>query len=154
MPRDLHLKAAAVAVALITAGGCHGMDTASSDRANSASGTLADSRWLAEDIDGRPVAAGAQAIGQATVEFQGTDRIAGSTGCNHYSGPVTVGADSFSVGILATTRRACSPPLMSQEQRFTDALTAARRYSIEGATLRLFDASGAERLRLSRSTGQ
>ena len=139
------LTAAAIVATLMTAGGCHGTNTSEA----AATSGLADSRWLAEAIDGQAVATGSQ----STLEFQGSDMITGSTGCNRYSGPVTIIGDSFRVGALVTTRRACPPPRMSQEQRFTEALAASQRYRLDGTSLLLLDATGAERLRLGRSTG-
>ncbi len=62
------------------------------------------------------------------------DRIGGSTGCNVFTGPARVTGDRITLGHLATTRRACAPDVMAQEQRFTEAIA-----DIDGWR---FDASG------------
>jgi heat shock protein HslJ len=143
MRRGGRIPAAMMLAALLIGGGCRGMGT------DDATPAIADSRWLAEDIDGRGIVDQAQ----STIEFQGTERIAGSTGCNRYFAQVTLIGDNISVGQIASTRRACPPALMDQEQRFTQALAAARRYALDGPYLLLFDAAGAQRLRLVRYTG-
>ena len=144
MRRGERIPAAMMLAALLIGGGCHEMGAD-----ESASAALADSRWLAEDIDGRGVSDQAQ----STIEFQGTERIGGNTGCNRYFAQVTIVGDSIRVGPIAPTRRACPPALMNQEQRFTEALAAARRYTLDGPYLLLFDAAGQQRLRLTRYSG-
>jgi putative lipoprotein len=133
-----------IVIASIISGGCH--DMATSEPAASA---LADTRWTAEDIDGRGVIDEAR----STIEFQGSEKIAGETGCNRYFASITVVGDSISVGAIAATRRACPPALMNQEQHFTRALADVRRYTLDGPHLLLFDAAGNQRLRLVRSSG-
>ena len=36
--------------------------------------------------------------------------VGGSTGCNHYSAPVTIDGDSMKIGMIAATQMACAPP--------------------------------------------
>lgn len=144
MRKGERIAAVMVLAALLIGGGCQHMGAS-----ESASPALADSRWRAEAIDGRDVAAEAP----STLAFQGSERIAGSTGCNRYFAQVTLVGDTIGVGAIAATRRACPPALMDQEQRFTAALAAATRYALDGPYLLLFDAGGDERLRLSPYTG-
>lgn len=127
----------ALALALALASGCQSMDAA-------APPTLADSQWIARSINGQPVADGVS----STVEFEGTTAVAGSTGCNRYRGEVTIDGGALAFGPLATTRRACLPPQMDQERRFTQALRATTAWQRDGDDLAFLDDRGDVRLRL------
>lgn len=108
---------------------------------------LAGTRWLARTIDGGGVVAGAE----PTLEFAGADRVAGSAGCNRYAGAALVSGNAVRVGPLASTRMACVPERMAQEDRFLAALGAAAAIRVEPPdTLVLVDGAGVERLRFSR----
>ena len=135
---------AAMLAALIISGGCQDMD-----ETGSVPTALADSRWLAEDIDG----AGVTDLARSTIEFLRSGKIAGNTGCNRYTAPLALVGDGIRVGPIAATRMACPPALMQQEQRFTKALAAAQRYALDGPYLLIFDAAGEQRLRLARFAG-
>lgn len=56
-------------------------------------------------VDGSPIG----------LVFDG-EQVSVSTGCNSGHGTVTVTGDQLSVPELATTRKACAPELMAQEQ--------------------------------------
>jgi heat shock protein HslJ len=73
-----------------------------------------------------------------TLREQG--RVAGSAGCNRYTGPYTY-VNELTLGAIAVTRMACPPPIMEQEQRFLDVLQAVKTYSLEDQ-LRLQTADG------------
>ena len=105
-----------------------------------------DVDWRAETIAGRP------AIGTEppTLRFGADGRVGGNTGCNALTGSVEIDPPALRFGPLATTRRACEPPLMEQEQRFSVALGEVRRFEQEGRTLVLRDAAGVAVMRLSR----
>lgn len=102
--------------------------------------------WIAEDI------AGAGVVDRARSTLQVREgRIAGSSGCNRYTGSGRFENGEVRIGKLAVTRMACPPALMDQEAKFLKALSASHRYEIgaEGL-LRLYDGSGAATLRFSR----
>ena len=100
--------------------------------------------WQVEDIDSR----GIVDRSVITMGFTEGGRILGSTGCNRYLGAATVAGDVLSLGDIGSTRRACVPTLMSQEQRFLNALNDAARYEIDKDTwLLVYDAESVERLR-------
>lgn len=107
---------------------------------------LTGTKWLAEDIDGRGVIDNAQ----STVEFVAADRIAGRAGCNQFSGNVKLDGTKIQVSPLISTKMACVPALMDQENRFLQALQAARSLKLEETKLLVLDESGATRLRLDR----
>jgi len=87
----------------------------------------------------QPPAAGSP----VTLEFDAWGRAAGSSGCNRFTGPyATERSGSLSFGRLASTRRACLEPLMSQETRFLQALERTTGYLLRRGTLKLTDAAG------------
>jgi len=100
--------------------------------------------WRVEDID----QGGVIDNSMVTMLFEEKSRIAGSTGCNQYTGSVMVENKSFQVATVASTRRACVPAIAKQEQRFLEAINEAVRYEIESNTwLLIFDASNKQRLK-------
>jgi len=109
---------------------------------------LIGTAWLADDIGGRGVVDRAQ----STLEFAKPGQIGGLAGCNRYFGPVTLEGDTISFGNLASTRMMCADTLMNQEQRFFQALSAAKRLELthEGQILRMYADDGAPVLRFSR----
>jgi putative lipoprotein len=111
------------------------------DKENGAA-TLAGSRWVARTIE---VRASADKV-QSTLEFLADGRVAGSTGCNRYSGAVSIDGSAIRFGPLASTKMACPPPMMDQEQRFSQALAQSVRWRLDGGDLLLFDAGGTQRL--------
>lgn len=128
---------------LIAAGGCGSMD-----RNEAAPSPLAASRWVARAIDGEPVAEGVE----STLTFAEGGRVAGSTGCNRYTGQATIDGAALTFGPIATTRMACPPPRMDEERRFSAALQATAGWRIEDGELVLVDAAGEPRLRLAPLT--
>lgn len=88
---------------------------------------LIGTSWLAEDIGGR----GVIDYAQTTISFDADGRVSGSGGCNRYFGPVTIQENMITFGVLGSTRRACPPALMDQEQKFFNALAASRSYRFE-----------------------
>ena len=120
--------------------------------------TLADSHWQVESID----RAGIIDFSHVTLNVNSngdTSRVSGSTGCNQFTGALDVdeadtvfsdksSAESFSTDKLILTKKACTPALMKQEQRFIEMLTASATYSIvENTWLVLYDSNGDETIR-------
>ncbi len=109
-------------------------------------GALTEHRWRAEDIGG----GGVIDFAQTTLAFSSDGRAEGSGGCNQFSGPVSVDGDAMTFGHIASTRKACVPALLDQEQKFLIALAGTRSYTLDGSTLTLLDASGRPVARLMR----
>lgn len=100
--------------------------------------------WLAEDIRGRGVIDNAQSkIAIAA------GKVTGSGGCNRLFGSATIAGETLTFGGIGTTRMACVPALMNQEQRFLAALAATRTYRFDGPYLKLYDGGGAELVRFT-----
>jgi heat shock protein HslJ len=109
---------------------------------------LVETAWLADDIGGRGVVDRAQ----TTLEFTEPGRVGGRAACNRYFGPVTLEGDAVSFGNVASTRMMCADALMDQEQRYFQALSAAKRieFTHEGQILRMYADDGAPVLRFSK----
>src|SRR5262245_8614886 len=107
---------------------------------------LSGTSWVAEDIDG----GGVLESTQSTLSFEGEERIVGSTGCNNYFAPIQLSGTTLRSGAIGSTRRACPPPVMSQERVFRGALAAVTAFRQDDRTLFLVDATDRVRLRLTR----
>ena len=86
--------------------------------------------WRVEDINEGGVIDNTM----VTIRFVESDKIAGSTGCNRYSGSVATTNEKFVVSKAVTTRKMCAPAIVKQEDRFLTALNDATRYEIESGT--------------------
>lgn len=119
----------------------------------SAQGADADidgTAWLVEDIAGHGVIDRAQ----TTLSFDAAGRISGSTGCNRYTGVATRDGAALRFGQLATTKRACVPALMDQEQKFSQAMQDVRSYAVAAnGLLYLNGENGASLLRFASMPG-
>jgi heat shock protein HslJ len=107
---------------------------------------LAGSAWTVELIAGQAPLMGRG--GAPSLTFPTEGGVAGSTGCNRFSGAAAFGAEgALSLGgpdgMLATTRMACTLLLMQQESRMTAALGRVVRYEVPAdGRLWLVDADG------------
>lgn len=101
---------------------------------------LSGTRWVAQSINGQPVA-----FRTPTLEFAG-DRVSGTGGCNRYFGGYEAQGDQISFGGVGSTRMACEGPVMAQENAFHTTLAAVRAYRREGETLVLEGANENESL--------
>lgn len=89
---------------------------------------IGSGEWRALDINGFPVAPPAS----VTLTL-GNGKASGSAGCNSFTGTYDLGRnEGIRFGPLATTRKACEPALMEQEQRYLALLAAVRGYSVYG----------------------
>jgi len=107
---------------------------------------VAGTRWRVETI------AGAPAPDAAATEFAilPDGRVAGTAGCNRFTGAGAFAGGVARIGPLAATRMACAPDVMEQERRLLDALAQAARYETRADVLALSDAAGVELMRLRR----
>ncbi len=101
------------------------------DSAPGAATDLRGTAWVLEDLGGAGVVDGVQ----ATLVFAQDGTASGNSSCNQFRGPVIVKANEISFGGLAVTRKACVEALMRQEERYLEALRAARRFEIKGSLL-------------------
>lgn len=70
-----------------------------------------------------------------TFEFDTEGNIGGSGSCNRFGGTCTVEGNTMKIGPLRSTRRACEPDVMRQEQQFLALLGAVTAWSMDGEEL-------------------
>lgn len=94
---------------------------------------LHNTQWQLLSMAGKPPLSNPKK--SASVQFMG-NRIAGTGGCNRFTGTFSVEEDRLMVSDrMASTLMACPEPQMKQEQAFTQALAAATTYEIKGDML-------------------
>jgi len=98
---------------------------------------LPDTRWLLKTLEGGPVAAAENGKPLLLVLQARSQHLSAYAGCNPIRGRYTQRGTQLALKTLASTRMACAPEAMSQEQRFLRALAAIDGYRIEGRTLSL-----------------
>lgn len=110
-------------------------------------GTSPAGKWLAEDILGGGVIDRLQ----TTLEIAPDGTVSGHGGCNRYRGRVSITGESISFSPLASTKMACTPAAMAQEQKFHQALERARSFRISARERKLIlrDGAGATVARLA-----
>lgn len=82
--------------------------------------------YRVEWIDERPLLDGSH----LTITFGADDRAYGTGGCNHWFAGYGLEGEILRFSQVGSTRKACSPSLMEQEQRFFDALEQVRRWDV------------------------
>jgi heat shock protein HslJ len=113
---------------------------------NQAPVTLPGSAWevtsLADEdpLDDHPI----------TFEFDAEGNIAGDASCNRFGGTCTIEGNTIKIGPLRSTRRACEPEIMQQEQKFLALLSNVSAWSIEDDELVLTAPEG--EIRSTRKT--
>ena len=100
---------------------------------------LANTYWKLVELNGGAVAQGEDR--ELHMILRGEDQVGGYSGCNQFTGSVTVTGDGLSLGPIASTRRMCAQG-MQQEDAFLQALEHAHRYSIAGENLTIENAGG------------
>jgi heat shock protein HslJ len=120
---------------------------------------LIGTTWRAVTIAGQPVGpvTGMGPFGPvtrtitSTLRFRSASRVAGNSGCNNYSGALSLVGDQIRIGALLSTLRGCWPDVvLEQEERFRAALVAAQRVSFDGPFLVLHPAHQGPTTRLAR----
>lgn len=104
-----------------------------------AGGSLEGTSWRLTDAAGVPASDEAGAF----IGFADDGTVAGTTGCNSFTGPYVMDGGSIDVGPIATTRALCpSDSLAAQETALLAGLEAATEWSIAGDVLTLTDDQG------------
>jgi len=105
---------------------------------------LEGTAWVLDSAPGIDLAAGAS----PSAAFS-EGRVAGSTGCNRFTGPFALDGDRLELGAIASTRMACAPPVMALEQAYLEALDRVAHWRIEDGSLMLSDEQGKDLLRFA-----
>ena len=108
---------------------------------NKQTATLPGSAWQVKTFAGQPPLAD-HAI---TFEFDNEGNIGGDGSCNRFGGSCKIEGDKIEVGPLRSTRRACEPDIMQQEQKFLALLGAVTTWAMDGDELVLTAPEGAIR---------
>ena len=105
---------------------------------------LAGTSWVAQRISNDWGGRGPLAGSEPTIDFGAEGRtVSGSTGCNLYSGDVTIGPGTISMAQVSVTERACVPQeIMEQEALFLEILTSAEGFTLADEVLELRSADG------------
>ena len=83
---------------------------------------LAPSSWIAVELGGQPTLATDGGRRRPSLVFQSETSVIGSSGCNDFKAPASGESQSVRFGPFASTRKACSEPIMEQERRYLTAL--------------------------------
>ena len=105
-----------------------------------ASRPLEGTYWKAVALAGKPVPAQAPTR-EAHLVFQAGGPVSGSDGCNRITGSYDLKGDRMTFGRMVGTQMACTDT-GGREQEFRSSLEAARRWTIAGDRLELFDEAG------------
>jgi putative lipoprotein len=98
--------------------------------------SLVETRWVAIELLGKPVAPQTTAR-EPYLVFAPDGRVTGFDGCNRLTGTYTLAGDRVTLGQMAGTQMAClNPP--GTERPFRNALAAATRVTLAGERLELF----------------
>jgi heat shock protein HslJ len=110
-------------------------------------GSIEDRPWRLTGVLGPAGEIADVAPGIAATATFADGHIQGSTGCNRYVGTAVIDASTVLVTQVASTRRACPPPLDGIEQAFLAALGEVGAYRLSLDALELLGADGAVLLR-------
>jgi heat shock protein HslJ len=101
---------------------------------NTPDGLLAGTGWQLVQLGSQ----GAIEGNQPTLSFAESGEVSGSGSCNQFNGPVAVNGKSISIGVLASTRMACSDVLNAQESTYFKALQQAEWFTVLGNSLTIY----------------
>lgn len=95
--------------------------------------------WVVEDIN----QAGIIDRSHVTVNFGADELLYGQASCNNYRGEYVLSGEGLTMSAAATTRKACAPALMEQEQRVLNVLASLQRFDFtEDGALILYAGDG------------
>ncbi|MEM6673615.1 MAG: META domain-containing protein [Planctomycetota bacterium] len=116
--------------------------------------SLAGTSWTITNLNnGKAAVTGVIAETNLALNFVDEKSVAGSSGCNRFSGSYTQDGETITIGPLAVTRMMCAEPegVMEQETLCLRALEAARVLRVEGNRLELRNETGALQIGANRS---
>lgn len=110
---------------------------------------LQGAEWLVEDING----GGIIDRSRVTLNFWPDGRLSGRASCNSLMGSYQLTGEGLGVSQAATTRMACAPALMSQEQTVLENLQNLQRFHVDNTgALTLYSTNGTLKARLTTPT--
>ena len=136
----------AALLVVATAAGCGGDEDGDGDNVADAS-SIEGLPWVL--LSGVDVAGWEEVAPSATF---GDGRVAGSTGCNRFTGSYTIDGDALELGQIASTQMACPPPADAVEREYVAALERVEAWNVEDDELVLHDGDHEELLRFAVAT--
>jgi heat shock protein HslJ len=104
-------------------------------------GDLTGKVWALTELMGKPLVADTG----ISAEFTTDGKVAGSAGCNRYSGTYTVSGSNITFSSpMAATMMMCEQAIMDQESAYLKALNEAKTYAVNGDQLTLTGGDGAQ----------
>lgn len=103
-------------------------------QSNTLHGCGGDPNRLLQGVDWTITDIGEKAVNEATaahIRFLADNTIAGSTGCNRFFGKYTLTGETLSFKDMGSTRMACAPELMAQEDTLLQTLGSINRFSFK-----------------------
>jgi len=95
--------------------------------------------WALAELMGKPPMAGTG----ISAEFTADGKVAGSAGCNRYSGTYTISGSNITFSSpMAMTMMMCEQAVMDQESAYMQALGEAKTFAIQGDQLTLTGGDG------------
>lgn len=91
-------------------------------------------RWQLEDIRGGGVLDRVRTV----LEIDPGGRVSGTGGCNRLAARALMSDKTITFAMVATTRMACPPAVMAQEQSFLAALAEVRSWRVDEASRKLY----------------
>jgi heat shock protein HslJ/uncharacterized membrane protein len=113
------------------------------DEALPAATSLLGTAWRLDRLTGAAVQGGTK----PTLEFPTEGRASGDGSCNRFNGIVSIQDGAIMFGGLATTRKACAEPVLSQEEAYLSALRESVRFEANAEALTIYSAGREEPLR-------
>ncbi len=130
-----------------TASGSTGATPSTSTPAPAAPVSLAGTSWIAIAVNG----VSEVVAPKPKLRWTSADRIAGTGGCNGFTGRSTVGLDDLHIGPMDSTGRACLSMPGSQEDMFFKALESTQKARVERDQLVLLDGAGKQMARFVKA---
>lgn len=127
----------------------HPQQTTLQYQSNTLHGCGGDPERLLQGVTWRITGIGKQAVNDATaahIRFLADNKVAGNTGCNLFFGQYTLTGETLNLKNMGSTRKACSPELMTQEAAFLKILESVSKFSFEASDAQrlILHADGAE----------
>ncbi len=109
--------------------------------------SMAGTSWVAFAING----VSEVVAPKPRLRWTSNDKVAGTGGCNGFTGRATVGLDDLRIGPLDSTGRACLSMPGSQEDMFFKALESTQKARLERDQLVLMDGNGKQMARFVKA---
>lgn len=103
---------------------------------------LINTYWKLVTLDGSPVTTAENFREAHMVLHTDNARLAGSTGCNSFTGQYQAEGKHLTFGQVATTKMACATTQMRTEQAMLSTFKQVAKWRIKGSTLLLEDTNG------------